>query len=334
MTRYFSATLLLCAATHPLCGADPDLRAAVERGLARVQTAAGRYIENRSCFSCHHQLVVPVLAEAKARGFRVDPWVLWSQTEFTRETFRSKLDRIVQGQAIPGANTMAAYALFVLEAGGQEPDETTDGLLQFLTVRQDRDGSWPALADRPPSEGSKFTNAALALRALTVYGLQNDALTADMRIKVRASWKAGREWVAKQTPTTTEDKAFHLRAMVEGKLPAEGMKLAQAALIAEQREDGGWAQLPELKSDAYATGIVLTALHRSGMAATDAAYRKGAEYLLKSQRPDGGWVVTTRSKPVQTFFDNGDPGGKSQFISTAATNWAMLALLNAIERKP
>jgi N-acyl-D-amino-acid deacylase len=43
--------------------------------------------------------------------------------------------------------------------------------------------------------------------------------------------------------------------------------------------------------------------------------------------------VQTRSRPVQVFFDNGDPGGKSQFISFLATGWATLALLEACPEK-
>jgi hypothetical protein len=35
------------------------------------------------------------------------------------------------------------------------------------------------------------------------------------------------------------------------------------ALIAEQRGDGGWSQLPRLESDAYATGETLGALHEA-----------------------------------------------------------------------
>ena len=58
--------------------------------------------------------------------------------------------------------------------------------------------------------------------------------------------------------------------------------------------------------------------------------RRGLAYLLKTQREDGAWIVETRSRPVQIFFDNGDPGGKSQFISFAATNWAVLALLETL----
>jgi len=54
------------------------------------------------------------------------------------------------------------------------------------------------------------------------------------------------------------------------------------------------------------------------------------KYLLRTQREDGAWVVQTRSRPLQAFFDNGDAGGKSQFISFAATNWAILALLELV----
>jgi hypothetical protein len=36
---------------------------------------------------------------------------------------------------------------------------------------------------------------------------------------------------------------------------------------------------------------------------------------------------------LQLFFDNGDPGGKSQFISFAATGWAVLALLEQFPRQ-
>ena len=60
------------------------------------------------------------------------------------------------------------------------------------------------------------------------------------------------------------------------------------------------------------------------------AYRKGVEYLLKTQTAEGAWLVPTRSKPVQRFFDNGDPGGKDQFISFAATGWAVQAMLECV----
>ena len=60
------------------------------------------------------------------------------------------------------------------------------------------------------------------------------------------------------------------------------------------------------------------------------AYRRGMAYLLRTQTARGAWLVKTRSRPVQTFFDNKDPGGKDQFISFAATGWAVQALLECV----
>ena len=74
----------------------------------------------------------------------------------------------------------------------------------------------------------------------------------------------------------------------------------------------------------------MLALRQAGLAADHAAYRKGAAWLLRRQTVGGAWLVTTRSRPVQTFFDNGDPGGKNQFISFMATGWAVLALLESV----
>jgi hypothetical protein len=53
---------------------------------------------------------------------------------------------------------------------------------------------------------------------------------------------------------------------------------------------------------------------------------RGVKFLLDKREPDGSWHVVTRSKPVQRYFDNGDPHSKDQFISTPATAWAVAAL--------
>jgi hypothetical protein len=76
------------------------------------------------------------------------------------------------------------------------------------------------------------------------------------------------------------------------------------------------------------------ALRQAGVEAGAPAYRRGVAYLLRTQTPEGAWIVQTRSRPVQTFFDNGDPGGKHQFISFAATGWAVQALLETVPRTP
>jgi hypothetical protein len=94
-----------------------------------------------------------------------------------------------------------------------------------------------------------------------------------------------------------------------------------------QRPDDGWSQLAGTESDAYATGQALYALHIAGrMAASDPVYRKGVDYLLRTQAADGTWRVQTRSIWLQPYFESGFPYGRDRFISTAGTAWAAMAL--------
>jgi hypothetical protein len=142
-----------------------------------------------------------------------------------------------------------------------------------------------------------------------------------------------KEWLLKSKPDTTEDKVWRLRGLIYAEADKGQVAAARDLLLKEQNADGSWSQLAEMAGDPYATGTVLMALRHAGLATNHAAYQKGVKYLLATQKADGSWFVQTRAKPVQTFFDNGDPGGKSQFISFAATNWAVLALLETMPVK-
>ena len=116
-----------------------------------------------------------------------------------------------------------------------------------------------------------------------------------------------RSW-ASGLPTST-----HLRSSAS---PVR--KSAVEALVALQREDGGWAQTSILTSDTYATGQSLYALHLAGIPATHPAYKRGVDYLLKTQRANGSRYVTTRSHPVQPLIDTDHPYVHHQWISASA----------------
>lgn len=303
------------------------VKPAIEKGLRRIQTGAANYLKNSACYSCHHQAAaVAVITSARNRGFTVEDKQLANQIEFTLESFRPFGEQIKKGRGIPGGNTMAAYALLSLEQAGHKADEVTALLIEFLLLRQKADGSSPALMPRPPSEGSSFTNTALVLRALRKWPAKEPA----QQQRIERAFESGKQWLLKNEPKDTEDRAFHLRGIATAGAEKKRIEAARARLLEDQNEDGSWSQLPNLKGDAYATGLVLMALRETGTPADDTAYRKGVQFLVRTQHADGSWLVQTRSRPVQKFFDNGDPHGNSQFISFAATGWAVQALLETM----
>lgn len=116
---------------------------------------------------------------------------------------------------------------------------------------------------------------------------------------------------------------------------AQKVRTVAEALIAEQRADGGWAGNPNLASDAYATGEALYALRETGvLAASDPRHRRGVEYLLRTQYPDGSWYVPSRAVKFQPYFQSGFPFEHDQWISAAGTAWAATAVAAEIARRP
>jgi hypothetical protein len=298
------------------------IRAAVEKALPLLLKSTGEYPESRDCFSCHHQ-AVPVLAlsSAKGRGFAIPPEAIGDPVELTEEDLRGSLESYRKGAGQPGGVTRAGYALLTLEVGGKTPDEVTDAVAEYLLRKDESSDHWRGTSNRPPSEASEFTATYVALRALAAYGKEAQR----QRIAVRV--EKARRWLETTTPKDTEDRAFRLLAMKAASSPVELIRKAADDLLATRRDDGGWSQLDGGKSDAYATGSALFALHTAGRMATDSPeYRGGLRFLIADQREDGSWFVASRSKPFQPYFESGFPYGKDQFISMAATSWAVTAL--------
>ena len=141
-----------------------------------------------------------------------------------------------------------------------------------------------------------------------------------------------RAWLTTARGDVTEERAFRLLGLRWAGAPAGVLDAAARELLALQKDDGGWAQTQSMGSDAYASGEALVALRESGaLASNDRAYRKGLEFLLRTQIDDGSWIVETRSVPIQAYFESGFPYGVNQWISAAATGWATTALALATE---
>jgi N-acyl-D-amino-acid deacylase len=315
--------------------ADLAVKAAVVKALKRAEQGVINYPKHRRCFSCHHQaMAVLSMTAARDRGFAIDADLLRKQIDFSLRTFRNKT-AIASGRGVGGDSTGVVYALHTFAAAEGPYDDTTAALVKYLLVKQRRDGAWPipAFGNRPPTMGSLFTNTGLAVSALKRYPPPKDAPgAADLQARIDTALLKGTTWLLTNKPASTEDRVFHLWGLVSAGVGVKVIGVARGQLLDEQRPDGSWAQLPRMAGDAYATATALVALRRAGLDVGHESYKRGVKYLLDHQNEDGAWIVRTRSRPLQVFFDNGDPGGKSQFISFAATNWAILALLETMPR--
>jgi hypothetical protein len=314
------------AADVPL--GDASIRAAVAKSLPLLERAARGSMEKRKqCFTCHNQgLPVMALTTARARGFKVDAENLRQQIQFTADFLTKNRTNYLAGQGQGGQIDTAGYALWTLANGGWKPDATTAAVAEFLLLFQQDQDYYRPQSRRPPTEQSLFTSSHVALRGLKTFG------TPEQRERIDRRTAQVRQWLIKTPAQDTEDRVSRLRALQVAGASAAEIRRARQELLQAQRADGGWSQLENLASDAYATGTALAALHQAGgMAVTDSAYRKGLKHLLSIQLDDGSWHVPTRSVPIQTFYESGYPHGADQFISIAAASWATTALALALE---
>jgi N-acyl-D-amino-acid deacylase len=302
---------------------------AVVRGLAIVQKAAASYPKNRNCFSCHHQ-TLPMLAmvAARERKAATDEGLLNAQAEFTHQSFQGRIEPMKEGMGIGGISMTVGYGLWALDLAGWKPDETTEAMVTYLLKNQKEDGHWTFQTERPPLEASHVTSTVLAAYYMPKFAAESQ------RDEVEAAVVRARKWLETAPADSQEDLVMSLWGQHLLGTDRERLAKTRDQVLAAQRDDGGWAQLSSMTSDAYATGQTLYILRASGLPASAAAFQRGVAYLLKTQCDDGSWRVETRSKPIQVFFDNGDPHGEHQFISIPATAWSVAALAAALDREP
>ena len=309
---------------------ETDLRAASEKAIKLIQHSQAIWYQRETCTSCHHQLLPEIpLQLARERGVPVDEKVA-RQTTTSAFAFLNDLDSTVQGYDYIDM-AFDGWALTAANRAGIRRSLTTDAEAQFIASHQRSDGSWCTTDDRPPQSSSRFTTTAVCANAVALY------LPVQLKTEKDTRMRLARAWLLKSQPHTTEDRTFQLFGLY---WTGAGEAVRQAVarkLLSEQREDGGWSELPELTSDPYSTGEVLAALHEGAQVPTnDPAYQRGLQFLLKAQRPDGSWQIKSRlhpPAPVSPPYVNIEfpPGQHDQFVSIMATSWATTALLHAIE---
>lgn len=313
----------------------PDvLRSAVERVLPLLQSSMETWYEGASCFSCHHQgLGTMAVAMARERGVAVD--------EARAARMLARILEPMPGPALEGAGFIngtfgRGYQLLALAAEQTPRDGRTEAVAHYLAGNavprgpQGEQAVWLSDSFRPPLEASAVTGTALALRGIDVYHAEGRA--ADVREMVAR----GRAWLEQLQPDDAEQRAMRLLGLGWSGASAQRLRAAADDIAREQRSDGGWAQLATSKSDVYATGQALVVLAQWGGLSPDSpAYQRGLGFLLERQFDDGSWMVETRRRaPGLDYFETGFPHRMNQFLSTAASAWAVMALCCALDPGP
>lgn len=316
-------------------------REAIPMSLKTMQASMAEFSKNTNCLSCHQEgLGRMVLGSAKERGFQTDKAVeethskklagMMAATKPLHEGALKDPEVMKQVPLIEMNEVTPAYSWLLAGMAAQSQPATAGAseMAMVLGRQQAPTGAWTFSMPRLPMQSSLFTMTALSVRSLRAYGPKESAQEIDERI---AKAKA---WMLREPARTSEDRASRLLGLLWAGAPISDRSASVSEIVKDQQADGGWAQMPGMASDAYATGQALYALSKGGgMAASNPVFKKGIEFLLRTQDEDGTWFVNKRAIPANNYFDAKFPHGQSQYASFNGTAWATMALLETLPRK-
>lgn len=310
------------------------IAAAAEQALTGLQTTAAvsekafvKHISKQECASCHQQyLPMAAVGNARARLLRFDQAAAAQQVKSIHDVDTAFDD--FRGQPVfhPEPVHSYGYEAFALSAEKVPAGTTnTDAMVHHLVVIQEADGRWCNNLPRPPIQSGDVGATALALLAVQEYGWPG------RKNEFAASVERARRWLWTVKAETNEEAVYQLLGLHWAGEPADKLKDLANALVAQQRDDGGWAQLPTLSSDAYATGQALYAVHRAAKhSVLFRSWQRGVRFLLETQQDDGTWYAQRRAFPFQPTMPSGFAHGRDGWLSAAATSWAVIALTQAV----
>jgi hypothetical protein len=327
-TSWFAAFFLgLCLSRLAYAGepistppAKPrQVQQTVERAIGYLQTESAAWLNTRKCAACHHvPMPLWALSEAERQGYAID-------RKFVADTTESLLgsrDKLMASKIFPnpadppdprpqgrGLNmglpflAVAAQSLPSLEEGQKQSLKL---ISEEIVKKQQPDGSWEFFATlrRPPINESQTTDAAWIIMAL------EGETGPDAPESQRAALSRAIAWLdAAKLSDIHQDKVMKVLIGTRSGKPREAIQTTIDELLALQRADGGWSQtVAELKSDAFATGQTLYVLSLAGYTSERPEIKRGIDFLVATQTPDGSWPMISRS------------------ITCAASSWATLGL--------
>lgn len=316
----------------PAYAESPNPEVAIVRGLDFLQADAVKWRSDKQCSTCHHgTMTVWAQSEAKSRGYDIPAEAFSENVKWTKDRL-AKIDEPRDSR--PGwsmvnspALNLAVMAWCVRDQQALSADELR-GIGGHLLRHQETDGSWawssaPAKNRPPPFFESDEVATLLGYAAL----FQQLPPEANEKSEIRASRERAAAWLSGIEPTdTTQAAAYRLLVTVQGNESTELRQAQIDGILTSQNQDGGWGQLRDAASDAYATGQVLYVLSLAGVPYDHDAVILGVRFLVSTQNDDGSWPMTRRGHPGVT------PGDFKVPIIYFGSAWGTLGLLRSVAK--
>ncbi len=314
--------------------ASRNVNQAVQSATALLERSATGFFQQAGCVGCHHQVFASLASSAaRAAGVNVDRNAAASFVKMMEADLTAQQEPLMERFDPGGLADGECYVMEALAAERYPANAVTDTAAVHIAALQHGAGNWHVGdASRSPIQEGDIARTARCLHALAVY-----APPARQTEFTRRVGRA-RTWLEAAKPLTNDDLAMRLAGLAwagaGNNTGREAVAAAARSLIARQRPDGGWAQNSNLASDAFATGQSLWALGETGaLGPAEPVYQRGVRFLLDSQWPDGSWYVRSRAPKFQPYFQSGFPFDHDQWVSSAGTGWAVMALAPAIEKE-
>ncbi|MGQ0428629.1 MAG: VWA domain-containing protein [Gammaproteobacteria bacterium] len=283
-------------------------RDAAQRGLEWLQQAAVNWWDYSGCFGCHVQGQVIMGQEVALRnGYRVSMPALRILAQAARDnTWETPAGWAFAGMALARANSMT----------GTKTDPALLKQLDPLLKTQSKAGFFSESQPHLPVIHGAFDttgNALVALDWASSHGGSPNLKPAATRALA---------WITTGVPLTTQAKVYKIMSLARFAPDKRDVIWSLVdKLASEQQPDGGWKETPEMTgSNAFATGQVLYAYKQAGVSVLSPTFRRGVDYLLKTQvnntSPDNGiWYAINTQSDVKTEL--------------APTMWAVIGLAAA-----
>ena len=207
---------------------------------------------------------------------------------------------------------------------------STDTVAVHTAAMQRQAGNWHVGdVSRAPIQESEIARTARGMRTLQVYG--PPALKAEFAQRIERA----RDFILEAHAKTNDDFAMQLVGAHWGGAPRDKVQsLGRGARgdAARGRRMGTERESRERRvcDRRVAVGA---AGERSVGARRTRLIGAACSFCCETQWPDGSWHVRSRAPKFQPYFQSGFPFDHDQWISSAGTAWAVLALAPAIEEK-